>query len=41
MPCRANGIRPFIIQMDSPIVGTTAKLKFLSFQKLFVPLKLA
>ena len=24
MPCRANGIRPFFIQMHSPIVGTMA-----------------
>jgi hypothetical protein len=27
--------------MDSPIVGTTARLKFLSNQKLFVPFKIS
>jgi hypothetical protein len=27
--------------MDSPIVGTTAKPKFLTYQKLFVPFKIS
>jgi hypothetical protein len=40
MPCRGELHSSFLYTDAFPYYGTTAKLKILSFQKLFVPFKI-